>query len=200
MAEDEESKFWRSAKGAVSYLPLLEKHIDELQRKSESNEIFEFTSFDVIALGGLAGNGLVTFITKGLSAFILENFNEGERDVRLELAWTVMRPPILVPYAELLNSIGHLLLSRGIAVYEREIFRSVIRASDFFRTMTVEHMLVLLDHWLLPEESKIHTYFKCYVAELVPITGNELAICENHIEELLRRCETSEIDLMNLSR
>jgi hypothetical protein len=200
MAEKEQSIFWRSAKGAASYLPQLEKHFAELKDKSEYSETLEFTSFDVVVLDGLTGADLVTFITKGLSAFILENFNEGERDVRLELAWTVLRPVKLAPYAELLNSIGHLLLSRGIAVYEREILQSVICASSFLKPMTVEHMLVLLDHRLLPEESKIQSYFKCYIVELVPITEAELALCKKNIQEFLRRCEANEIDVLNLCR
>lgn len=177
---DELHRYWRSAKGRESFEPMLHGAFERLFGNGPQ-EVSDVPFGEVRAYHEFPEPGLVTFVTFGLSYFILSNSPGDLSGARVEIAWTVADSTKLESAKSVLECFAGQVLASGVVPQMDAISTNcsdAVSACGF----TTPALLPLRNQWFDPELSSVENFYPLYFVELLALTRAEAANAEADLD------------------
>jgi hypothetical protein len=193
---DDSERFWRSPQGSL----LFERQLTEMLGSvfSGSNARWEHDAgfMRVRRYEGLASPDLSTFVTVGLSHFLLDDPDEAAGASRVELAWTIGRSTHQdLAVAVLVGLANAVLESRTCP----ELDVLIARIEDFWsHGVCARHHLALIgNHWL-GEDAEIRGFYPMRFFEIVALTDQESQLLASDPDGFFRTASQEGLDVTDL--
>jgi len=164
---------------------------------SYKSKKYSGTFFDIFVYSDLPDKNLITCITKGLSGFILGNYNKNQR---IEISLTMIKGNFKEKFINLIFEISDELLNKRNIVDD---FNSVVfsRLDDFIQKNNSENHLILVNGVWLPKHlssfvSAVDGY-RFDVFEILIVRDDEKLLLKENVQLFINKTIEGKINLLD---
>jgi hypothetical protein len=165
--------------------------------------VFHRVDWDIFKATDFPHDGLITYLTKGVSTFLLHTDGKPENRIRQEFAFTLDEKFGAYDAIADLNSIADCALENRFRFAHNEVisygeFPHLFRPNQSFK---FEHFIVASPYWLGDVQRTIlDDPYPLFVMEIVPLHAGESRLAKENIDAFIELVESEKLDILDRNR
>ncbi|MEZ5473041.1 MAG: hypothetical protein R3E90_14825 [Marinicella sp.] len=193
-------KYWFTPEGGDEYELILNKYYEKLKTKTTQVEVIHKSGFEIWKMKNYPDEGLYTFLTKGLSSYILGNLESGyirrEQAITVDSKYRDLKIDVILDFIsqEQLENREPFETDEIISLKGNETITPIINETN------LDFLFFAGAVWLDDEQQGFFGPINTNISEVLLITDTEREIINLSIDSFIAKTQEGIIDILDLER